>query len=78
MALQLAYYRRQGGPCPTYESASTRGFLHGRTETVRSCSIDSVAFTKAFDDKDFKVFYLIIHLRFGVQSYFSYTFFSIR
>ncbi|PKC07825.1 acyltransferase ChoActase/COT/CPT [Rhizophagus irregularis] len=54
MALQLAYYRRQGGPCPTYESASTRGFLHGRTETVRSCSIDSVAFTKAFDDKDFK------------------------
>ncbi|GBC09236.1 hypothetical protein RclHR1_08700004 [Rhizophagus clarus] len=54
MALQLTYYRQHGEQCPTYESASTRGFLHGRTETVRSCSIDSVAFTKAFDDKDFK------------------------
>ncbi|CAI2169322.1 5598_t:CDS:10 [Funneliformis geosporum] len=54
MALQLAYYRQYGEPCPTYESASTRGFLHGRTETVRSCSVDSVAFTKAFDDKDIK------------------------
>ncbi|CAG8477057.1 5840_t:CDS:10 [Funneliformis mosseae] len=54
MALQLAYYRQNGEPCPTYESASTRGFLHGRTETVRSCSVDSVAFTKAFDDKDIK------------------------
>ncbi len=60
MALQLAYYRQYGEPCPTYESASTRGFLHGRTETVRSCSVDSVTFTKAFDDKDIKVSYLII------------------
>ncbi|CAG8496162.1 1854_t:CDS:2 [Diversispora eburnea] len=54
MAIQLAYYRQYGEPCATYESASTRGFLHGRTETVRSCSIDSLAFTKDFDDKDIK------------------------
>ncbi|RKP26829.1 acyltransferase ChoActase/COT/CPT [Syncephalis pseudoplumigaleata] len=50
MALQLAFYRQHGRPCPTYESASTRLFLHGRTETVRSCSVDSLAFTRGFDD----------------------------
>lgn len=55
MAYQLAYYRQYGQPCPTYESASTRKFLTGRTETVRTCSVESVAFTKAWDDKDMKV-----------------------
>ncbi|KAI9595103.1 acyltransferase ChoActase/COT/CPT [Syncephalis fuscata] len=55
MALQLAFYRQHGRPCPTYESASTRLFLHGRTETVRSCSIDSLAFTQGFDDPSLSV-----------------------
>jgi Choline/Carnitine o-acyltransferase len=55
MAYQLAYYRQHGQPCATYESASTRMFKLGRTETVRSCSVDTVAFTKAWDDKDVKV-----------------------
>lgn len=55
MAYQLAYYRQHGEPCATYESASTRMFKLGRTETVRSCSVDTVAFTKAWDDKDVKV-----------------------
>jgi hypothetical protein len=36
MALQLAYFTINNGKlCATYESNSTRGFLHGRTETVR-------------------------------------------
>jgi carnitine O-acetyltransferase len=34
LALQLAYYRVRGQLVGTYESNSTRGFLHGRTETV--------------------------------------------
>lgn len=55
MVFQLAYYRHYGQPCPTYESASTRKFLTGRTETVRSCTEESVAFTKAWDDKDIAV-----------------------
>ncbi|KAI9269944.1 acyltransferase ChoActase/COT/CPT [Sporodiniella umbellata] len=55
MAFQLAYYRHYGEPCPTYESASTRKFLTGRTETVRSCSVESVAFTKAWEDRDVKM-----------------------
>ncbi|KAF9116644.1 Carnitine O-acetyltransferase mitochondrial [Mortierella sp. AM989] len=51
MVLQLAYYRHYGTWTPTYESASTRIFLGGRTETVRSCSVDSVAFVKGFESK---------------------------
>lgn len=51
MVLQLAYYRHYGTWTPTYESASTRLFLGGRTETVRSCSVDSVAFVKGFESK---------------------------
>lgn len=65
MAYQLAYYRQHGEPCATYESASTRMFKLGRTETVRSCSVDTVAFTKAWDDKDVKVSILIIETRRG-------------
>jgi carnitine O-acetyltransferase len=55
MVYQLAYYRHYGKSCPTYESASTRKFTAGRTETVRSCSVETVAFTKAWEDKDIKV-----------------------
>jgi hypothetical protein len=55
MVYQLAYYRHYGKSCPTYESASTRKFIAGRTETVRSCSVETVAFTKAWEDRDVKV-----------------------
>ncbi|KXN70844.1 acyltransferase ChoActase/COT/CPT [Conidiobolus coronatus NRRL 28638] len=54
MALQLAYYRTHGEPCATYETASTRGFLHGRTETVRSCSWESYIFTQVANDSHAK------------------------
>ncbi|KAJ9064087.1 Carnitine O-acetyltransferase mitochondrial, variant 2 [Entomophthora muscae] len=50
MTLQLAYFRLHGQVCPTYETASSRFFLHGRTETTRSCSVESTAFVKMFDD----------------------------
>ena len=49
MALQLTYYRTYRKPCATYESASTRQFLHGRTETIRSCSKESLEFASTFD-----------------------------
>ena len=52
MALQLAYHRL----CPeyplTYESASTRLFWGGRTETIRTGSTASVAFVEAMDAED--------------------------
>uniref|UniRef100_A0A8C1NM94 Carnitine O-acetyltransferase n=1 Tax=Cyprinus carpio TaxID=7962 RepID=A0A8C1NM94_CYPCA len=50
MALQLAYYRIHKRCCPTYESASLRMFRLGRTDTIRSMSIDSDKFVKAMDD----------------------------
>jgi carnitine O-octanoyltransferase len=40
MALQLAYFKIHGKLAPTYETATMRVFYHGRTETVRSCSIE--------------------------------------
>lgn len=46
MAIQLAYYRVHGKPGACYESASTRQFIHGRTETIRSTSVESVQFCK--------------------------------
>lgn len=40
MALQLAYYKFHGKLAPTYETGTMRVYYHGRTETVRSCSIE--------------------------------------
>ncbi|XP_029656491.1 carnitine O-palmitoyltransferase 1, liver isoform isoform X2 [Octopus sinensis] len=50
MALQLAYYRDCKKFSLTYESAMTRLFREGRTETVRSCTLESVEFVKAIND----------------------------
>ena len=50
LAMQLAYYRDQGRFDATYESSMTRLFLHGRTETVRPCTAESVAFVRAMED----------------------------
>ncbi|TPX71179.1 hypothetical protein SpCBS45565_g01373 [Spizellomyces sp. 'palustris'] len=52
MALQLAFYRLHGKCAAVYETASTRQFLHGRTETCRSLSSDSKAFVEAFDQRN--------------------------
>jgi len=72
MAYQLAYYRQHGEPCATYESASTRMFKLGRTETVRSCSVDTVAFTKAWDDKDVKMSEKIALFQKAIGSHLEY------
>jgi len=53
MALQLAYFQMYGQPTATYETAHTRMFYHGRTETIRSCSIDSFVWTKSMVDSSF-------------------------
>ena len=37
---------------PTYETATTRHFYHGRTETVRSCTEEAMDFAKALDEKE--------------------------
>lgn len=52
MVIQLAYFRMFGKPAPTYESAQTRKFKWGRTETIRSCSVESKAFCEAMEDNN--------------------------
>ncbi|KAI8924064.1 acyltransferase ChoActase/COT/CPT [Entophlyctis helioformis] len=46
MCLQLTYYRIHGQFAAVYETASTRKFLHGRTETCRSLSLEAQAFAR--------------------------------
>lgn len=50
MAFQLAYYRLYNEPCATYETASLRKFHLGRTDTIRSCSSESLEFCKGMQD----------------------------
>uniref|UniRef100_A0A672GD68 Carnitine O-palmitoyltransferase 1, muscle isoform n=1 Tax=Salarias fasciatus TaxID=181472 RepID=A0A672GD68_SALFA len=51
LALQLAQFRDQSVFCLTYESSMTRMFRDGRTETVRSCTAEAVAFVRAMEDR---------------------------
>lgn len=55
MAIQLAYFKMYGVCRATYESSGTRKFRHGRTETGRSVSVESVAWVKAMQDPDVSV-----------------------
>ena len=50
MALQLAWYRTRRFFTATYETALTRLFQHGRTETIRTLSADSRAWVLAMED----------------------------
>ncbi|XP_049280996.1 carnitine O-acetyltransferase-like [Anopheles funestus] len=47
MAIQYAFYRLHHTPGAHYESAQNRMYVHGRTETIRSCSVESIAFARA-------------------------------
>lgn len=44
------FCRLHNEPGAHYETAQQRMFIHGRTETIRSCSIESVAFAEAMCD----------------------------
>ncbi|KAJ8659899.1 hypothetical protein O0I10_004492 [Lichtheimia ornata] len=50
MVIQLGYFKMFGVCRPTYESAQTRKFQLGRTETSRTVSEDSVAFCRAMEN----------------------------
>ncbi|KAJ8453573.1 hypothetical protein ONZ45_g19662 [Pleurotus djamor] len=49
-ALQLAWYRTRGTFTATYETALTRMFKHGRTETIRTHTKDSREWVLSMDD----------------------------
>ncbi|KAM4579987.1 peroxisomal carnitine O-octanoyltransferase isoform 1-T3 [Odontesthes bonariensis] len=50
LAMQLAYYRLHKKPGSCYETAMTRKFYHGRTETMRPCTQEAVNWCKAMMD----------------------------
>ncbi|XP_069365089.1 carnitine O-palmitoyltransferase 1, liver isoform [Maniola hyperantus] len=50
MILQLSYFRAAGRFCLTYEASMTRLYREGRTETVRSCTLESCAWVKVMQD----------------------------
>ncbi|CAF2098170.1 unnamed protein product [Rotaria magnacalcarata] len=57
LCLQLAYFKLHGNkPASTYETASTRRFYRGRTETVRTCSPEVVAWCRAMESERRKLF----------------------
>ncbi|EDW04619.1 GH23211 [Drosophila grimshawi] len=47
LALQLAHYKLYGHLVATYESASTRRFLHGRVDCIRAASTEALEWAKA-------------------------------
>ncbi|KAL3887263.1 hypothetical protein ACJMK2_027207 [Sinanodonta woodiana] len=51
MALQVTYFKDAGKFALTYESSMTRLYLHGRTETVRSLTLEGCDFVRAFLDE---------------------------
>ncbi|XP_026039841.1 peroxisomal carnitine O-octanoyltransferase-like isoform X3 [Astatotilapia calliptera] len=50
LAMQLAYYRLHKKPGSCYETAMTRKFYHGRTETMRPCTQEAVNWCKTMMD----------------------------
>lgn len=60
-------------PAAHYESAATRKFIHGRTETIRSCSNESVAFARIMLDKSKKDEDKVKALKAAVDSHKKYT-----
>lgn len=50
MVMQLAYYLTHGESCATYEAAQVRKYQLGRTETVRVCTNETVAFVRSMTD----------------------------
>ena len=46
----MAFFKRHNRMAPTYESASTRQFKHGRTETIRVCCGEAKEMVHAVSD----------------------------
>lgn len=59
--LQWTYYKLHGHLASTYETATTRVYYHGRTETVRSCSVETVSWIEAMNNPGVSVVFLFMH-----------------
>ncbi|AOA64218.1 Carnitine acetyltransferase [Komagataella phaffii CBS 7435] len=72
MLIQLAYYKMTGISRPTYESASTRKFFRGRTETCRSVSKESLEYVKKWQDANVSDAEKVAAFRNAVSSHLNY------
>ncbi|KAJ8965293.1 hypothetical protein NQ314_004222 [Rhamnusium bicolor] len=73
IAMQYAFYRLHKVPGAHYESAATRKYIHGRTETIRSCSIESIAFAKAMLDSGKSDAERVTALKNAIESHKKYS-----
>lgn len=60
-------------PGAHYETASTRKYLHGRTETIRSCSQESVEFAQAMLDTAMSPQQKVLALKKAVNAHKDFT-----
>lgn len=72
MIIQLAYHKMYGVNRPTYESAATRRFQQGRTETCRSVSDESVTFCNAMADPEVSPERCVKSLRVAIDAHVKY------
>lgn len=73
MAIQYAFYKMHRVPGAHYESAQTRMYEAGRTETIRSCSNESVNFAKTMLQPASNIDDKIAKLRAAVDSHKTYA-----
>ncbi|KAJ1734390.1 Carnitine O-acetyltransferase mitochondrial [Coemansia sp. Benny D160-2] len=73
MAIQLGYFKLYGQSRATYEAAATRKFAHGRTETCRSVSNESVEFCESFENPLLSAGEKVAALQAAVKAHGSYA-----
>lgn len=78
MALQLTYFKMHKKLAPVYETATMRMYYHGRTETVRSCSIEVKNWLDRMYDGKTSVskIYLLYRQNFYLQRFYDFLKFS--
>ncbi|KAL8290043.1 hypothetical protein RQP46_002982 [Phenoliferia psychrophenolica] len=52
LVMAFAFYKMKGELAPTYESAQTRKYKLGRTEVIRSATVEALAWCKAMEDPE--------------------------
>lgn len=72
MLIQLAYFKYTGTLRPTYESASTRKYFRGRTETTRSVSSEALKFVKDWENTGLPVEEKLKSFRAALKAHGSY------
>lgn len=73
MAIQAAYYRVHKVPAPHYESASTRMYVQGRTETIRSCSSEALEFSRGIDNPGLSLYDKFQLMKKAIESHKAYA-----